>query len=163
MEDLSIANEQNAFERKLKPSADIQRLKKTLDFGKIVRVSICVTDSYREMKHVMHHARLKNIFEKLIVVNGPASLDFKHPSLTGGMRVSVEALQYLAFAPKKHGNNYLVFAGLSFLDPKSELFQAWAKSSHNGVAMLVHRRMRIDTFGKLFEERDDKKTEFRRR
>jgi hypothetical protein len=115
------------------------------------------------MKHVMHHASLKNILEKLIVIDGPACLDFKHPSLAGGMCVSVEALQYLAFAPKKHGDNYLVFAGLPFLDPKSELFQARAKSSHDGVAMLIHRCTRINTLGQLFEERDDKKAEFRRR
>src|ERR1017187_6946423 len=124
----SITNEQNALQRKLKSPADIQRLKKTLDLGKIVRVAICVADRYRKMKNVMHHARLKNILEKLVVVNGPTCLDFKNPSLTGGMGVSVETFQYLAFAPKKHGDNYLVFEGLPFLDPKSQLFQSWAQS-----------------------------------
>ncbi len=41
-------------------------------------------DSYRKMKNIMHHARLKNILEKLIVVNGAPRLDLKNPSLTGG-------------------------------------------------------------------------------
>lgn len=113
------------------------------------------------MKNVMHHARLKNILEKLIVDNGPACLDFKNPSFAGGMGVGVETLQYLALAPKKHGDDDLVFGGLPFLDPKSDLFQAWAEPSHNGVAMLFHRRIRIDGAGHFFEECDDKKAEFR--
>ena len=153
--ELSITNEQNALERKLKPPADIQGLKKALDFGKIVRISICVADGYRKMKNVMHHARLKNVLEKLIVVNGPTCLDLKYPSLTGGMRISVETLQYPAFAPKEHGDNYLVFNGLTFLYLKSKFFQARAESSHNGVAMLVHRCMRINALSQLFEERHD--------
>ena len=106
-QDSSITNEQNALKRKLKPPTDIQGLKKAFNFGKIVRVSICVADGYREVKDVMHHTRLKNILEKLIVIDGPACLDFKDPSLTGGMGVSVEALQYLAFAPKKNGTTIL--------------------------------------------------------
>ncbi len=80
---------------------------------------------------------MKNILEKLIVVNGPTCLDLKNPPLTDGMGVSVKTFQYLAFAPKKHRNDYLVFAGLPFLDPKSELFQTWAESCHNRVAMLI--------------------------
>ncbi len=111
----------------------------------------------------MHHARLKNILEKLIVVNGPTGLDFKHPSFTGSMGVSVEALQNLAFAPKKHGNNYLVFGGFPFLHPKPKLFKAWAESSHYGVTVLVQRCTRVDGIGDLFEECDDKKAKFRRR
>ena len=78
------------------------------------------------MKNIMHHARLKNILEKLIVVNGPPRLDFKNPSLTDLMGVSIEAFQYLAFAPEKYRDNYLVFDGLPSLDAKSELFQTWA-------------------------------------
>jgi hypothetical protein len=89
--------------------------------------------------------------------------DFKYPSLDDGMGVSVEALQYLAFAPKKHGDNYLVFDGFPFLDSKSELFQPWAQSSHDGVTMLVHRCARIDGPGNLFEDCDDKNAEFRGR
>ena len=34
---------------------------------------------------------LKDIFEELIVVNGPTRFDLKNPSLTDGMSVSVEA------------------------------------------------------------------------
>jgi hypothetical protein len=67
----------------------------------------------------MHHAGLKDVFEKLIVVDSPTGLDFKNPSLLDRMGVSVEAFQYLTFAPKKDRNNYLVFTGLPFLDPKS--------------------------------------------
>ena len=157
----SITNEQNALQRKLKSPADIQRLKKTLDLGKIVRTAICVADSYRKMKNVMHHARLKNILEKLIVVNSPTCLDFKNPSLAGGMGVGVETLQYLAFAPKKHWDNYLVLRGFPFLDLKSEFFQAWAESSHSGVAMLAYRCTRIDGISHFFENCDHKKAEFR--
>ena len=57
----SIANEQNAFERKLKSSADVERLKETLNFGKVVRITIFIAHSNRKMKNVMHHARLKDI------------------------------------------------------------------------------------------------------
>src|ERR1035437_5683204 len=148
----SITNEQDALQRKLKSPADIKRLKKTLDLGKIVRIAICVANSYRKMTNVMHHARLKNILEELIVVNGSTRFDFKNPALTGGVSVRVETLQYLAFAPKKHGDDYLVFDGLPFLDPKSELFQAWAELGHSGVAMLAHRCSRIDGVGQPFEE-----------
>src|ERR1039457_7333412 len=90
------------------------------------------------MEDVVHHACLKNILEKLIVDNGPACLDFKNPSFAGGMGVGVETLQYLALAPKKHGDDDLVFGGLPFLDPKSDLFQAWAEPSHNGVRSEEH-------------------------
>ncbi len=38
----------------------------------------------------MHHAGLENIFEKLIIINGPTRLDLEYPSLTGSMGVSVE-------------------------------------------------------------------------
>lgn len=158
-----ITNEQNAFQRKLKPSAYIQGLKKTLDFGKIVRIAICVADGYREMKNVIHHARLKNILKKLIVSHGPTRLDLKNPSLAGGMGVGVETLHYLALAPEKHGDNYLVLDGLPFLDPKSDLFQSRAKPSHYSVAMLIHRCARIDGTGHLFEKCDNKKAKFGRR
>jgi hypothetical protein len=148
----SITYKQNALQRKLKSPAYVKRLKKTLNFGKIVGIAIVVAHSYRKMKNVMHHACLKYILEELIVVDGPTCLDLKNPALTDGMGVSVETFQYLAFAPKKHWDNYLVFGGLPFLDPKSELFQARAESSHNGIAMLIHRCTRIDCIGHLFEE-----------
>ncbi len=61
------------------------------------------------MKYIMHHARLEDILEELIVVNGPACLDFKYPSHLASMGVSIESLQYLAFTPKKHRVNYFVF------------------------------------------------------
>src|SRR5580704_3677858 len=102
-----ITNEQNALQRKLKSPADVERLEKTFNFGKIVRITICVANSYREMKNVLHHARLKDIFKELIVVNGPTCFDLKNPTLTCGMSVSVETFQYLACAPKEHGNDYL--------------------------------------------------------
>ena len=129
---LSITDEQNTLQRKLKSPADIQRLKKTLNFGKIVRVTIYVADSYRKMKNIMHHASLKNIFQKLVIVNGATCLDFKNPSLACRMCVSVEALQYLAFATKKHGNNYLVFAGLSFFGSAQESDNVPEKPAFSG-------------------------------
>jgi len=156
----SITNEQNAPERKLKSPAYVERLKKTFNFGKIGRTTICVANSYRKMKNVMHHARLKDIFEKLIVVNGPTCLYLENPSLAGGMSVSVEALQYLASAPKEHGDNYLVVAGLALFDSKSKFFQAWAESYHNGVAMLVRLSSRIDGIGLFLEQCNDRKAEF---
>jgi hypothetical protein len=115
------------------------------------------------MKHVMHHAGLKNILEKLIVVNGPTRFDLKHPSLNRSVGVGIETLQYLAFASKKHRDHYLVFAGLSLLHTKSELLQTRAESGHNDIAVLIHSCMRIDALGKLFEELDDSKAECRGR
>lgn len=56
------------------------------------------------MENVVHHARLENILEKLVVVHGATGLDFKHPSLTCSMSISVETLQYFAFAAKKNGD-----------------------------------------------------------
>ena len=112
------------------------------------------------MKDVMHHACLKNVLEKLIVVNGATRLNLKNPPLAGSMGVSVEAFQYLAFAPKKYWNNYLVFAGLPFLNPESELFKPRTELCHNGVAMLDCHCARIDGTRNLFEESDDMKAEF---
>jgi hypothetical protein len=89
------------------------------------------------MEDIMHHARLKNILEKLIVVNGPARLDFKHPAHTACMSISIEALQYFSFSTKKHWDNDFVIGGLSFLNPKSELFQSWSEPRHNLVAVLA--------------------------
>jgi hypothetical protein len=115
------------------------------------------------MNNIMHHACLKDILEKLIVVNGPTRLDFKYPALTWRMGVGVEAFQYFALAAKKDGNNNLVLNGLPLLNPESKLFQSWAKPSHHRVAMLTHRCARIDSVAHFFEERDNKKTEFWRR
>jgi hypothetical protein len=115
------------------------------------------------MKNVVHHARLKNILEKLIVVDGSASFDFEHPPLDGGVGVGVETLQNFAFAPKQHGDDYFVVGGLSFLDTKSDRFQAWAQPGHDDIAMLASRRTRIDAVGQGFEESDDTETEFRGR
>jgi hypothetical protein len=117
----SITNEKDALQRKLKPPANVERFKKTLNFGEIVRIMIRVAHCYRKMKNIVHHARLKNILEKLIVVNGSACLDFKNPPFASRMGVSVETLQYLALPPKKHGHDYLVLERLPLLDPKSEL------------------------------------------
>jgi hypothetical protein len=85
----------------------------------------------------MHHARLENILEKLIVVDGPACLDFKYPVLSDRVSVSVEALLDLAFASEKHGDNDFVIAGLPFLDKKAHSFQSWPESGHNRIAGLV--------------------------
>jgi hypothetical protein len=159
----SIANEQNAFQRELKSPADIKRLKKVLNLGKIVRLAICVAYGDREVQNVMHHARLKDVLEKLVVIDGPTCLYLKNPSLTGGVSVSVETLQYLAFAPKKYGNNYLAFARLPSLDSECKLFQAWAESCHDGVAMLTCLCARVDRISRFFEKCDDMKAEFRRR
>lgn len=73
----------------------------------------------------MHHARLKNVFEKLIVVDGPPCLDFQYPAKAGCMRVGVEALQYLVFSSEKHLDNDLVFGGFPSFDSKSEVLQSW--------------------------------------
>src|SRR5258708_3100428 len=115
---------------------------------------MCCEQLSQEMKNVMHHTCLKDIFEKLIVVNGPTSLHLENPPLIDGMSVSIEALQDLAFAPKKHRNNYLVFTGLPFLNSKSEFLKAWAESYHNGIAMLVYLFSRIDSIRHLLEKRD---------
>jgi hypothetical protein len=147
----------------LESPADIKRLKKIFNLGKIVRITIAVAHGYRKMKNIMHHAGLKNILEKLIVVNSPTCFDLENSSLTHSMGVSVETLQYLAFAPKKHGNNYLIVARLSLLDSESELFQTGTKECHNGIAMLVRPCTRIDGIGKLLKERHDQNAEFGRR
>ncbi len=159
----SVANEQNAFQRQLKPSADIERLKETLDFGKIIGPAICVAHGYRKMKNIMHHGRLKYVLEELIVVNRPTSFDLKNPTLAGGMGVGVEALQYLAFPPKKHGNDYLVLDALPFLDSESEPLQPWAKPFHDAVARLVCLCGRIDSIGHRLKEPHNTEPEFRRR
>jgi len=158
-----VTNEQNALQRKLKSPANVEGLKKIFDFSKIVGIAIRVANSDRKVKNVVHHARLKNIFEELIVVNRSTCLNLENPTLSWGVSIGVEALEYLAFAAKKYGDNYFVFAGLPFLYPKSELFQARAESRHNGVAMLVHPLSRIDGVGHFLEECDDEKAEFRRR
>ena len=88
----SITNEKDGLQRRLKPPANVERLKKTLNFGEIVRITIRVAHCYRKMKNIVHHARLKNILEKLIVVNGSACLDFKNPPFASRMGVSVETL-----------------------------------------------------------------------
>ena len=88
----SVTNEQNTLKRKLKSPADVERLKKTFNFSKIVRIAIYVADGYRKMKNIMHHAGLKNVFQKLIIINGPTGLDLKNPPLTGGVGVSIETL-----------------------------------------------------------------------
>jgi len=88
----SITDKQNTLERKLKSRADVERFKKALNLGKVVRFAIGVADSYRKMETITHHASLKNIFQKLIIVNGPTGLDLKNPPLTGGMGVSIETL-----------------------------------------------------------------------
>ena len=88
----SITDEQNTLERKLKSPADVQRLEETFNFGKIIRIAIYVADRYRQMKNIMHHAGLKNVFQKLIIINGPAGLNFKNPPLTGRVCISIETL-----------------------------------------------------------------------
>jgi hypothetical protein len=115
------------------------------------------------MKDIVHHARLKNIFEELIVINRPACFDFKNPSLTGRMGVGVETLQYLAFSPEKNGNNYLSLRGFSLLNSKSDFFKAWTKSRHHGVTGLIRLCVRVDGISRFFEKRDDTKAELRRR
>jgi hypothetical protein len=90
------------------------------------------------MKYVVHHARLKDILEELIVVNGATRFDLQNPPFTGSMGVCVEALQYFAFAPKKYRDYNFFFAGLPFFNPKSQFLEAWPESCHNGVAVL-HR------------------------
>ena len=72
--------------------------------------------------NVMHHACLKNIFEKLIVGNGAASLDFKYPTHAGRMSIGIEAFQYFPLSSKEYGNNYLVFVRLSLLYLKPKTF-----------------------------------------
>ena len=92
----------------MKSPADVQRLKKILDLCKIIRTAIGVADGYCEVKNVVHHTRLKDVFEKLIIVNRPTRLYFKNPPFIGGMGISVETFQYLAFPPEKHRYNYLI-------------------------------------------------------
>src|SRR5579864_6226305 len=111
------------------------------------------------MKNVMHHAGLKDILEKLIVVNGPTRLDLENPSLRDGMGVSVETLQYLAFAPEEHRDNDLILARFPFFHLKTELFQTWPEPCHDGIAMLGRTRTRIDGISHFFKEGDDKKAE----
>ncbi len=70
----------------------------------------------------MHHARLKNVFEKLIVIDSSTSLHFKDPTDTRRVCISVEALQYLAFSAEKHWYNNLIVRGLTLLNPEAYLF-----------------------------------------
>ena len=147
----------------MKSPADVESFEKTLDFGKIVRIAIFVAHGDRKMKNIMHHARLKNIFEKLIIVNRPTRLDLKNPTLDGGMGVSVETLQYLASPSKEDRNNYLVLDGLPLLDSKSDPFQSWAEPCHNAVARLIGLCARVDGISHFLEERNDSEPEFGRR
>ena len=158
-----VTNEQDTLQWELKSPANVKCFKKTFDFGKIVGIAIRVANSYRKVKNVVHHARLKNVFKKLIVIHRSTRLDLENPSFRRGVSIGVEALKYLAFAAKKHRNYNFVFAGLPFLHPESELFQAWPKPRHNGVAILVHPLSRIDGVSHFLEECDDEKAEFRRR
>jgi len=70
----SITNQQDALQWKLKSPADIERLKKTFDFGKIIRTTVSVAHGYREMKNIVHHTGLEDILEKLIIVDSPTCL-----------------------------------------------------------------------------------------
>jgi hypothetical protein len=70
------------------------------------------------------HARLKNVLEKLIVVYGPARLDFKYPAQAGCMSIGVEALQDFSLSPEEHRNNDFFLCGLPLFNPESELFQS---------------------------------------
>jgi hypothetical protein len=72
-------------------------------------------------------ACLKDILEKLIVVNGTARFNFKYPPRSHGMSVSIETLQYFALSPKEHGDDNFALGGLSTLNPKSYPLQAWAE------------------------------------
>jgi hypothetical protein len=118
----SITDEEDALQRKLESSANVERFQKALHLREVIRPAIRVSHRYREVEDVVHHASLKNILQKLIVIDGSTGLDLKDPSAAGCMGVRVEAFQYLALAPEKYGYDYLAFGGFPFLNSKSELF-----------------------------------------
>ena len=111
----------------------------------------------------MHHARLKNILEELIVVDGPARLDFKYPTQAFGVSIGIETLLYFAFSTKKYGDIDLAFATLPLFNLKSNRFQSWPEPGHNLVAVLVQSCGRVYRIGERFEERHYRETKFRRR
>lgn len=84
----------------------------------------------------MHHAGLKDVLEELVVVNGPPSFDFDHPTAACGISVRIEALKYFALPPEEDGNNDFFLGRFSFLDSKPELLQTGPELRHDYVAML---------------------------
>jgi hypothetical protein len=130
-----VTNEQNPLKGKLKPPADIERFKKTLNLGKVVRFAIGVADSYRKMKNIVHHARLKNVFQKLIVINSPTGLDLKDPPRTEGMRVSVEThIKTLPLRPKSTGTT--IFLSLDFpFSTRNPIFSRLGRSRARTVSL----------------------------
>ena len=118
----SISDQEDSLKRKLKAPTNIKCFKEVLDGGKIIRTAVCVTYRDRKIENPMHHARLENIFQELVVRHCPPSLNFKHPSLVGGVGISIEALLFLTSVSKKHRDFNLFIRRLSFFDTKTNFF-----------------------------------------
>jgi len=111
----------------------------------------------------VHHARLKDIFEELVVIDRPTGLDLKDPSAAGRVGVGVEAFQYLAFASEEHMYDHLAFGGFPFLDSKSEVLQVPGRRCATTVSLCWSFVVLESIIGLGLEERDYSKAEVRRR
>jgi hypothetical protein len=64
---LTVGNAHDAFQWQLQTPVDVERFKEFVNLVKIFDAPIIVADGEDEIINARHHARLKEVFEELIV------------------------------------------------------------------------------------------------
>jgi hypothetical protein len=99
----------------------------------------------------VHHASLKEIFQKLIVDHSPTCLDLQHKPVSSMVGVGVEGLLRRTASPEKDRNANLFVSMLAGFNLEANFHQMFAEGFENLVA-IVFIRARGDCFRLVLEK-----------
>lgn len=115
-----VANQNNAFQWQYKTAGNIHGFKECVDTLKIIFPSVVAPHRYNEIFNLVHHARLENIFEKLIIIDRSACFDFNDYSTVIAHGICIEIFILAVSASKENWDLNLFFLLFPRLHLKSE-------------------------------------------
>ncbi len=136
----SIANYQYAFQWKCEAVTGVQRLEKLANCLEILIASIVFPNCYSEILHIMHHAGLKEVLQKLVVGHAPTCFNLQYKPVGLMVGVGVEGFLSRTVSPEKDGNANLFIFVLACFDFKVFFFEMFSDRFKNLIAVEFIKR-----------------------
>lgn len=165
----SVANDEYALQWQREPVACVQRLEEAADRIEVLAVSpaavVDLTDCDPEIGYIVHHARLEEILEELVVRDSTTGLYLENEALTRRIslveRIGIEGLLRRTHLSEQNRHADLVGISLAGLDLESSRLQIRGQPGKHVVAREVVV-MRDNVFMDCLESLDHKTAQTRR-
>lgn len=135
MSGISVSNQDNPFQWKLKTAVDIQCLKEIEDGIKVGMPSVVVANCYYQIVHTVHHTRLENILQKLIVGIGAPRFNFNYNPAIIADSIGVKEFVNTIVQAEQYRHLDFIFGRLTIFNLETDFFQLGGNNAQNLITL----------------------------